>query len=114
MDTKTNPNSNRQYRIFPNFKADAVLNLSLRLLSETEIKVLAWGCYFRPSLPDVPILKYITVTESYIQSAGLDEVHKAMLRKKQSYKPSWSQKDDSIIIIPADKRNKTIVLDKKQ
>ena len=110
---------------------------SSRSLSETEIKVLARGFNFCPSLPDIPIVEYITATESYIQSAGLDEVNAALLRKaiidqieamksKQTYKPSktnlsseeWKalrglQTDDSIIIIPADKGNKTIVLDKE-
>jgi len=119
-----------------NYKTDSVLNLSSRTLTETEIKVLARGFNFRPSLPDLPILDYIVATESYIKSAGLDEVNAALLRNsvvshieqmksKQKYRPAKSnmsveewkalkslQNDNSIMIIPADKGNKTIVLDR--
>ena len=97
--------------------------------------MLARGFNFRPSLPDLPILDYIVATESYIKSAGLDEVNAALLRNsivshieqmksKQKYRPAKSnmsvewkalkslQNDNSIMIIPADKGNKTIVLDR--
>jgi len=119
-----------------NFKMDSVLNLSSRDLTETEIKVLARGFNFRPSLPDLPILDYIVAAEAYIKDANLDDVNAALLRNtivnhveqmkiKQKYKPARSnmsteewkalkslQNDNSIMIIPADKGNKTIVLDR--
>ena len=115
---------------------DSVLNLSSRQLSITEINVLARGFNFRPSLPDLPILDYIVATEAYIQDSQLDDINAALLRHtvinhiekmkaQQAYKPTKSnlspaewkalnalRKDNSIIIIPADKGNKTVVLDR--
>jgi hypothetical protein len=38
-------------------------------------------CWRLPSLPDIPIIDYITATESYVQTAELDEVNAALLRK---------------------------------
>ena len=113
-----------------------VLNLSSRQLSDTEIRVLARGFNFRPSLPDLPILDYIVATEAYIKDANVDEVNAALIRNtvithiekmkvKQSYKPTRSnlspdewkalkslRNDHSIMIIPADKGNKTVILDR--
>ena len=54
------------------YKLDSVVNLSSRQLTETELRVLALGFNFRPSLPDVPIKDYIVATETYIMSAKLD------------------------------------------
>ena len=95
------------------------------------------GFNFRPSLPDVPIKDYIVATETYIMSAKLDaaeatllvhEIVKEIIRMKvkQTYHPpksnlspnEWKairslRDDDSIMIISADKGNKTIVIDKE-
>ena len=127
--------SNRSYYI-PKFKVDSVLNLSSRQLTNVEINVLARGFNFRPSLPDLPILDYVVPTEAYIRDSQLDEVNAALLRHtvinhiekmkaQQKFKPprsnlspaEWKalrslRNDNSIIIIPADKGNKTVVLDR--
>jgi hypothetical protein len=119
------------------YKLDAVLNLSSRHLSQDEIKVLSLGFNFRPSLPNLPIKDYILATESYIHSSNIDPAQAATLRitvineiekiqQKLRYNPpklnlssrDWKainalKTDDSIIIIPADKGNKTVVLDKQ-
>ena len=111
--------------------------MSSRQLTETELRVLALGFNFRPSLPDVPIKDYIVATETYIMSAKLDaaeatllvhEIVKEIIRMKvkQTYHPpksnlspnEWKairslRDDDSIMIISADKGNKTIVIDKE-
>jgi hypothetical protein len=118
------------------FKTDAVINLSSRTLTDTELNVLARGFNFRPSLPDVPIKDYILATEAYIKTANLDDTNSNFLRntivheiehmkRKQKHNPpksnltpaEWKaikslKEDDSIIIIPADKGNKTVVLPK--
>ena len=120
----------------PKYKTDSVLNLSSRQLTPLETNVLARGFNFRPSLPDLPIVDYIVATEAYIRDAGLDEVNAALLRNtvhthiekmkvKQKYKPAKSnlsseewkalkslQNDNTIMIIPADKGNKTVILDR--
>ena len=118
------------------FKLDSVLNLSSRQLSNTELKVLSLGFKFRPSLPILPIQDYILATETYILKANLDDTTSTLLRNavfneiskihtKLKYTPQKSnlspedraaintlKHDDSIIIIPADKGNKTVILDK--
>ena len=120
----------------PKYKTDSVLNLSSRQLTPLETNVLARGFNFRPSLPDLPIVDYIVATEAYIRDAGLDELNTALLRNtvhthiekmkvKQKYKPAKSnlsseewkalkslQNDNTIMIIPADKGNKTVILDR--
>ena len=120
----------------PKYKTDSVLNLSSRQLTPLETNVLAGGFNFRPSLPDLPIVDYIVATEAYIRDAGLDEVNTALLRNtvltqiekmkvQQKYKPAKSnlsseewkalkslQNDNTIMIIPADKGNKTVILDR--
>jgi hypothetical protein len=118
-------------------KLDAVLNLSSRHLSNEETEVLALGFNFRPSLPDLPIKDYIVATESYIKRANLDDTAGANIRNavikeiermkhKNLQKPQKSnlspaqwqavkslKEDQSIIIIPADKGNKTVILDRE-
>ena len=118
------------------YKTDSVLNLSSRVLTETELRVLALGFNFRPSLPDLPIKDYIVATEAYIKSNNLDESSAAALRNtivnellkmkerqvrrasKTNLTPGeWKaikslRSDNSIMIISADKGNKTVILDK--
>ena len=119
------------------FKTDAVLNLSSRNLSQDELRILSLGFNFRPSLPSFPTDSYILATESYIKSSNLPPEESALLRnavinelnKIQSnikYNPprsnlsrsDWKtihslKSDHSIIIIPADKGNKTVILDRQ-
>jgi hypothetical protein len=100
------------------------------------MEVLALGFNFRPSLPDIPIKDYIIATESYIKRTNLDETAGAEIRnavireiermqfnnRKKPQKTNLSpaqwhavralKDDQSIIIIPADKGNKTVILDK--
>ena len=90
----------------------------------------------RQTQPDLPILDYISATEAYIKDLNVDEVNAALIRNtvithtekmkvKQSYKPTRSnlspdkwkalkslQNDHLIMIIPADKGNKTVILDR--
>jgi AraC-like DNA-binding protein len=118
------------------YKLDAVLNLSSRHLSDIEIRVLSLGPKFRPSLPEFPLEQYILATEQYIQSYRLEPAEATILRstvandltiisRKNTYNSpkcnltprEWAaikalKADQSIIIIPADKGNKTIILDK--
>ena len=61
------------------YKTDSVLNLSSRVLTKTELRVLALGFNFRPSLPELPIKDYIVATEAYIKSNNLDESSAAAL-----------------------------------
>ena len=61
------------------YKVDSVVNLSSRQLTETELRVLALGLNFRPSLPDVPIKHYIVATEAHIMSAKLDAAEATFL-----------------------------------
>jgi len=118
------------------YKLDAVLNLSSKTFTRDELRILSLGFNFRPSLPAFPTQDYILATEAHIKSANLSSEDSALLRnavvnelerihKKLAYKPprsnflprDWAlikalKADDSIIIIPADKGNKTIILDK--
>ena len=95
------------------------------------------GFNFRPSLPDLPIKDYIVATESYIKRANLDDTAGANIRNavikeiermkhKNLQKPQKSnlspaqwqavkslKENQSIIIIPADKGNKTVILDRE-
>jgi hypothetical protein len=119
------------------YKLDSVLNLSSRTLTPDETRILSLGFNFRPSLPHFPTQDYIFATESYIKSKNLSSEEGAHLRNtvihelhkiqsKIKYRPprsnlsprDWKiinalKSDDSIIIIPADKGNKTIILDKQ-
>ena len=53
------------------FKINAVLNLSSRILSQDELRILSLGFNFRPSLPSFPTETYILATETYIKSSNL-------------------------------------------
>jgi hypothetical protein len=55
----------------PQYKLDAVLNLSSRSLSDIEIRVLSLGPKFRPSLPQFPTDDYIYATDQYIQTYNI-------------------------------------------
>ena len=119
------------------YKLDAVLDLTTRRLTEAEKKVLSLGPKFRPSLPHIPFDEYIIATESFIKSNKLDPEEATKLRltvqneltkiqQKSIYRPpkcnlnaqDWAaikslKNDKTIIIIPADKGNKTIVMDRQ-
>ena len=119
----------------PKFKLDSVLNLSSRQLSILETNVLGRGFNFKPSLPHLPIVDYAFATEAYIHDAGLTIVvnaavlrntvltHIEKMKVKQTFtlvksnlsaegwKPLKSlQSDNSIMIILADKGNKTVYI----
>lgn len=119
------------------YKLDSVLDLTTRRLTETEKRVLSLGPKFRPSLPHIPFDEYIIATESFIKSNKLDPEEATKLRltvqnkltkiqQKSIYRPpkcnlnaqDWAaikslKNDQTIIIIPADKGNKTIVMDRQ-
>jgi hypothetical protein len=64
----------------PQYKLDAVLNLSSRPLSDIELRVLSLGPKFRPSLPHFPLDAYIFATDQYIQSYNIKTEEAAVLR----------------------------------
>ena len=112
------------------------MDLTTRKLSDTEKKVLSLGPKFRPSLPKIPLDEYIIATETYFQMNKLEPEAAAYLRttvqhhlnniiQKTKYSPpkcNLSKNDwaaikalknySTIIIIPADKGNKTVVMDR--
>jgi hypothetical protein len=56
----------------PQYKLDAVLNLSSRPLSKIELRVLSLGPKFRLSLPQFPLDDYIYATDQYIQTYNVN------------------------------------------
>ena len=115
-----------------NFIYDAVLNLSDKPLSDSQERVLARGFKFRPSLTKIPEIEMITATESVITTSKMNKEKAALLRntvvtelkrmhhleKKRPTKSNLSpaewaavkqiREDKSLIVIPADKGDKTI------
>ena len=98
-----------------------VKNLSDRALSESELSVLAKGSNFVVVDKEVPIMEFIIVTESAIVGAGLNEAEVEILRNKvhnticnnkaprrnliieETKALNNLTKDDTIVIVPADK-----------
>ena len=116
------------------YKLDAVLNLSKKELTEDETRVLARGFKFRPT-PNLPLKDVIIGTEALIKTTKVaPEIANHMrsrivkelnrmqdLEKRRPTKPNMSpkewvavnnlKKDKETIIIPADKGNKSILMD---
>ncbi|CAN0064298.1 unnamed protein product [Heterosigma akashiwo] len=113
---------------------DAVLNLSDRVLTEDELCVLALGLNFQPVLATPPVIDIIAATEvladklslSHGQESaqlmgGMVEVLQSFrqqtykVRKSNLSRSHWRaikslRADSSIKILPADKGNKTVVM----
>ena len=116
------------------YKLDAVINLSSRELSEDEKRVLARGFKFRPTLKALPVHDIIVATEALIKTAKVDQNVETRLRskvakeidrmkaleKRRPTKQNMTRKewvavhklkqDQDRIIIPADKGDKSIVM----
>ena len=115
-----------------NFIYDAILNLSDKPLLDSQERVLARGFKFHPSLTKIPEIEMITATESVITTSKMNKEKAALLRntvvtelkrmhhleKKRPTKSNLSpaewaavkqiREDNSLIVIPADKGDKTI------
>ena len=105
-----------------------VINHSSRQLSDTETKVLARGLNFAISPKKIPHEDFIVATESACAAlppsdkAGLRNEVAGILRNAKAPKPNISReetkalttlaKDDTILILPADKGRSTVILDK--
>ena len=55
------------------YKLDAVVNLSSKELTEDEIRVLARGFKFRPTLKQLPIKDIIISTEALVKTAKIPQ-----------------------------------------
>ena len=128
MSQKTQHNTVR-------YKTDAVLNLSSKQLSTVQTNVLARGFKFRPTLRTIPIQDIIIGIESLIKTAKLSTETATNLRNttikeidrmerrenRNPTKQNLSKREWSAItslaaerdrrIIPADKGDKSIVMD---
>ena len=117
------------------YKLDAVLNLSSKDLTEDEARVLARGFKFRPTLAQLPIKDIIISTEALIKTAKITPDVATRMRTKvakeidrmqdrERRRPTkqnlttkeWKavknlKMDQERIIIPADKGDKSIVMD---
>ena len=117
------------------YKLDAVINQSKKELSEDETRVLARGFKFRPSLKELPIKDIVVGTEAYIKTAKVaqeianhmrsrvaKEIDRMQAReKRRPTKQNMTTKewvavhklkaDTDRIIIPADKGDKSIVME---
>ena len=106
-----------------------VKNVSSRTLTENEEKVLALGLNFAVAPKKIPYQEFITATESTarqldtekakaLRSAVSCALHKARppannVDKGMMKALSDLRKDEDMVILPADKGNTTVVLDKK-
>ena len=117
------------------YKLEAVLNLSSKDLTEDEARVLARGFKFRPTLTQLPIKDIIISTEALIKTAKIAPNVATRMRTKvakeidrmqdrERRRPTkqnlttkeWKavknlKMDQERIIIPADKGDKSIVMD---
>ena len=124
----------RQDRTQVRYKLDAVINLSSVDLTEDETRVLARGFKFRPTLKELPIQEIIIGTEALIKSAKVEpdiairlrgkvskEIDRMLaLEKRRPTKQNITRKewvavhrlkqDQERIIIPADKGDKSIIM----
>ena len=116
------------------YKLGAVINLSSVDLTEDETRVLSRGFKFRPTLRELPIQEIIIGTEALIKSAKVEpdiairlrgkvskEIDRMLaLEKRRPTKQNITKKewvavhrlkqDQERIIIPADKGDKSIVM----
>jgi hypothetical protein len=118
-----------------NLVQNAVINLSSKGLSQDETNVLARGFKFRPTLKELPIREIIIATETLIKTASIPPPTAAHLRnttlteiekmkdreKRKPTKMNLSSRewkaikkiadDKERIVIPADKGDKSVVMD---
>jgi hypothetical protein len=70
----------KSHSFSPQYKFDAVLNLSTRQFTHDELRILSLGFNFCPSLPHFPTQDYILATEAHIKLFKLSPENAALLR----------------------------------
>ena len=120
------------------YKLDAVVNMSSKELTEDEHRVLARGFKFRPTIKQLPIKDIIISAEALIKTAKIPQdvamrmrtrVEKEMdrMQDRERRRPTkqnistreWKavnrlKQDEQRTIIPADKGDKSIIMDYKR
>ena len=112
----------------PRDTAKLVINLSSRTLNPTELQVLALGLNYAISPSTIPVNEIITSTEAVarkLDSNTPEQLRAGVSNALRTARPpcpniSYTQKrplkdlhkDNTIVILPADKGNATVVMDR--
>lgn len=109
---------------------DSVVNLSSCVLTDAEISLLAKGLKFAPTPNRVPVVEMVTAVEEIAPMLSEDQAGELRYEIKKILKKPIKPKDnlayeerkairmlkskENIVILKADKGNKTVVMDKRE